>query len=77
MSAAGKNLSKDFHSDCSVCRFWKRIDDVIGECYRNAPSPVVDTSSSVAQRATQKPLARWPITNAVDVCGDFALETDK
>lgn len=67
MSDAGKNLSKDYHSDCGVCRFWKRSDVAEGRCLRYAPSPA---PSSVP------PGRQWPLTNATDVCGEFAVEVD-
>ena len=71
MSVPGINFSKDFHSDCGVCRFWSRIDDVKGVCYRNAPQPLV-----VEQRRDDRPWAVWPLTSATDVCGEFAVEVE-
>lgn len=72
MSVPGLNFSKDFHSDCGVCRFWTRVDGPEGSnggmCFRNAPLPVV-----YELRPDERPWTVWPLTHATDVCGEFAV----
>lgn len=69
MNEAGINLSKDFNSDCGVCRFWDRADETMGRCLRHAPSPAAFSEVGTL-------LASWPRTHATDVCGDFAFEVE-
>ena len=50
---------------CAKCRYWKRIDDVRGECHRY-PKPLGKAF-----------LEQWTQTNADDWCGEFAASEQK
>jgi hypothetical protein len=49
-------------TQCQTCRFWEGVAHRYGEglCRRNSPWP--DTTTHAAL---------WPVTLAVDWCGDF------
>ena len=53
----------ELNPKCESCIFWQRKSDEIGECRFRAPMVY-----SVEPGA----LARWPLTNESDWCGDWA-----
>lgn len=58
---------------CSTCRWWNAIGplahDGQGHCQRYPPTP---NPSPAARRATETPLAWWPVTAGYEYCGEYA-----
>jgi len=47
---------------CATCRWWRRINDWIGECRRMPPQPAENMSDP----------RWWPATHYDDWCGEHA-----
>ncbi len=54
---------------CGTCRFW---DDTSGRCHRYAPRPSapVEVRNNGDDALWDYSLARWPITEEFDWCGE-------
>jgi hypothetical protein len=55
MSGIGEN--------CMTCRYWVQTNDKLGECHKNAPSPVTGGHPTAT--------TRWPPTMMSDGCGEY------
>lgn len=61
---------------CRRCQWWnmrvKQGLEPLGECRRRAPTLAPDADSGSCW-----PTRMWPITEAVDFCGDFQRKTHR
>lgn len=56
---------------CENCYFWRKTDEkqTFGYCHRNAPRPIIDTSSRGGGAVV------WALTQPGNFCGEFKLNS--
>jgi hypothetical protein len=54
------------YCECANCVFFRRLNDVYGECRFHPPTPEVTTM----ERPTGE-RAKWPIVKRIDWCGKY------